>query len=196
MSLTTLLVPTYRQMLNALAGWLQKAQAPVDDADAFMSARLAPDMFPLSTQVRFACRQAREGAHRLQHQTFPAAVELLLEEGRQGGERPGTISDALVRIEENDRIPRQLVGVRARRGAKQPLVLELPMGIAFDMDGEHYVRDWALPQFYFHVMTAYGILRGEASASVRSTTWKTCLRIAAYRRGLSKPTASVGRQRE
>lgn len=159
MSLTTLLTPTYRQMLSALAGWLQKAQTQIDDADTLMSARLAPDMFPLATQVRFACRQAREGAHRLQHQEFPAAVEVLLEEGRQGGEQPGTISDALARIEETlaylDGLPANALDDAAR----QPLALELPIGLAFDMDGEKYARDWALPQFYFHVMIAYAILR-------------------------------------
>jgi hypothetical protein len=35
------------------------------------------------------------------------------------------------------------------------------MGIAFDMTGETYARDWALPQFYFHLMTAYTILRSQ-----------------------------------
>ena len=35
----------------------------------------------------------------------------------------------------------------------------LPMGMIFDLTAEQYVRDWALPQFYFYVMTAYAILR-------------------------------------
>lgn len=161
MSLTNLLVPSYRQMLSALAGWLQKAQSQIENADALMSARLAPDMFPLSTQVRFACRQAREGAHRLQHQEFPAAVETLLEEGRQGGEHPGTISDALSRIEETIAFLDTLSPDALDAAAKQPLALELPIGIAFDMNGEQYVRDWALPQFYFHIMSAYAILRSQ-----------------------------------
>ena len=39
------------------------------------------------------------------------------------------------------------------------MALELPNGMAFDMAAEEYVRDWALPQFYFHVVTAYAILR-------------------------------------
>ena len=46
-------------------------------------------------------------------------------------------------------------------GAGRPLALELPMGIAFDLDGEGYARDWALSQFYFHIMTAYAILRNQ-----------------------------------
>ena len=39
------------------------------------------------------------------------------------------------------------------------MAIELPDGMTFDMTGEQYARDWALPQFYFHVITAYAILR-------------------------------------
>jgi hypothetical protein len=35
------------------------------------------------------------------------------------------------------------------------------MGMIFDLTAEQYARDWALPQFYFHVMIAYAILRAE-----------------------------------
>jgi hypothetical protein len=37
--------------------------------------------------------------------------------------------------------------------------LELPNGMAFDLNAADYVRDWAVPQFYFHIMTVYAILR-------------------------------------
>ena len=37
--------------------------------------------------------------------------------------------------------------------------LALPIGLTFDLTGTQYARDWALAQFYFHVMTAYAILR-------------------------------------
>lgn len=45
MSLTTLLVPTYNQVLRTLSGKAQ-AQLPIADADALLPARPAPDMFP------------------------------------------------------------------------------------------------------------------------------------------------------
>ena len=35
----------------------------------------------------------------------------------------------------------------------------LPNGMILDLTAEQYARDWALPQFYFHLMTAYAILR-------------------------------------
>jgi hypothetical protein len=161
MTLTDLLLPTYRQMLRNLALWLRKAQEQAADADALMSARLAPDMFPLSTQVRFACRQAYEGVHRLRHEAIPPEVDVLQDEGRNGGERPGTVADALARIEEALVFLDGVAPDAMDGGAGKPLALELPMGIAFDLDGEGYARDWALGQFYFHVMTAYAILRKE-----------------------------------
>ena len=51
-----LLAPTYRHMLAALSNWLDKAERELSDAQvtALSSARLAPDMFPLATQIRFA----------------------------------------------------------------------------------------------------------------------------------------------
>ena len=42
-----------------------------------------------------------------------------------------------------------------------PIAHALPQGMVFDLTAEQYVRDWALPQFYFHVMTAYAILRAQ-----------------------------------
>jgi hypothetical protein len=159
MTITDLLLPTYRQMLRALAAWLRKAQEQRENADAIMAARLAPDMFPLSTQIRFACRQAHEGVHRLRHEEFPPAVDELLQEGRNGGERPGTIADALARIEATLAFLDSLAPDAQDSGALRPLALELPMGLTFDLTGAGYARDWALPQFYFHIMAAYAILR-------------------------------------
>ena len=165
MTITELLLPTYRQMLQALAAWLGKARDQVEDADALMAARLAPDMFPLSTQIRFACLQAYEGVYRLRHETFPPALDALLEEGRKGGDRPGTIADALARIDETigflDGVASDAMPDAMNDGAALPLALELPMGIAFDLDGERYARDWALAQFYFHITVAYTILRSQ-----------------------------------
>ena len=140
MTLTALLIPTYRQMLQALALWLRKAEAQVDDADALLSARLAPDMFPLSTQVRFACRQAYEGIYRLRHEPFPAAIDVLLDEGRNAGDHPGTMAEALARVDEALAFLDTLAPDALDAGAGQPLELSLPMGLTFDLDGEGYAQ--------------------------------------------------------
>jgi hypothetical protein len=157
------LVPTYVQMLGALAAWLGKAEVelPGGEAEAIMSARLAADMFPLSTQVRFACVQAQEGVFRLQGQPFPPSVEQLLDEGRNAAEHPRSIADARTRIEETVALV-QSAARDARDIDPESLIAHvLPTGMIFDLTAAQYVRDWALPQFYFHVMAAYAILRAE-----------------------------------
>lgn len=163
MQLTTLLVPTYTQMLKTLAGWLKKAQAqlPEAEAQALLSGRLAPDMFPLSTQVRFACVQAREAVCRLRGEAFPAVINELLDEGRHAGERPGTLADAYARIDETVALLDGLAADALDANADKPIAHELANGMIFDLTAEQYARDWTLAQFYFHVMTAYSILRKE-----------------------------------
>ncbi len=161
MPLTTLLIPTYTNMLKALSGWLDKAQAqlPEADAEALLSARLAPDMFPLSTQIRFACVQAQEGMYRLKGEDFPATLGALLDEGRNAGERPGSLADAQARIGETLALLDTLAPGTVDLAPGDPIVHELPNGMILDLTAEQYARDWALGQFYFHLMTAYAIMR-------------------------------------
>ncbi len=163
MSLTDLLVPTWRQMLGTLARWLDKAegQPPAGGADALLAARLAPDMFPLATQVRFACVQVWEGVHRLQRQDLPASVAALLDEGRAGGEAPGALADARARIAETLALLDGLAPGALDADPAAPIAHALPNGMIFDLTPEQYARDWALPQFYFHLMAAYSILRAQ-----------------------------------
>lgn len=163
MLLTNLLVPTYRQMLGTLSAWLKKTQEQVsnEDAEALLSARLAPDMFPLSTQIRFACVQAQEAVFRLKGEPFPESIDELLNEGRNAGERPGSLSDALARIDETIALLDGLAPDALDANADMPLVHELPNGMILDLTAEQYARDWSLAQFYFHLMAAYSILRRE-----------------------------------
>ena len=163
MQLTTLLVPTYTQMLKTLSGWLKKAQAqlPEAEAQALLSARLAPDMYPLSTQVCFACVQAREAVCRLRGEAFPATINELLNEGRQAVKQPGSFADAYARIDETVALLNGLAADALDAKADKPIAHELPNGMVFDLTVEQYARDWTLGQFYFHVMTAYSILRNQ-----------------------------------
>ena len=155
-----LLAPTYVQMLTALSTWLDKAKAQLlDDADGILSARLAHDMFPLSTQVRFACVQAQEGMFRLRGEEFPASLADLLDEGRNAGERPGTIEEAQSRIKETISLIQSLSDSIGEIDPNRAIAHAIPNGMIFDLSIEKYVRDWAIAQFYFHVMTAYAILR-------------------------------------
>jgi len=163
MALANFLSPTYVQMLGALSAWLAKAQAQLPDGgeEALLSARLAPDMFPLATQVRFACVQAQEGLFRLRGEEFPASITALLDEGRNAGEHPGSIADAQARLAETIALVEAANWDGIDPDPERPIAHSLPMGMIFDLTAEQYVRDWALPQFYFHVMIAYAILRNQ-----------------------------------
>ncbi len=166
MKLLNLLEPTYLQMLGSLSGWLRKAgdQLPPEQAEALLSARLADDMFPLSTQVRFACVQAIEGTSRLTGAEFPPLVAELLEEGRNAETSPGSIADATARIDETIALVKSLAEGAASPEGDAPIAHVLPSGMIFDFSGEQYARDWAIGQFYFHLMIAYAILRHKGVA--------------------------------
>lgn len=162
MSLNRLLIPTYKQMLATLSALLDKAQSQIgEEAEALLSARLALDMFPLSTQIRFACVQAQEGVFRLTGKEFPSSLHALLDEARNAGDNPGSIASAKARIDETiallDALPMNALDGDENR----PIEHTLPMGMIFDLTAEQYARDWTLPQFYFHLMTAYAILRNQ-----------------------------------
>jgi uncharacterized protein len=162
MSLNSLLVPTYKQMLATLSAWLSKAQEQMgEEAERLLSAKLASDMFPLSTQVRFACVQAREGVCRLMGEQFPPSLQALLEEGRNAGDNPGSIADAKARIDETIALLEALPTGALDGDEQRPIEHALPIGLTFDLTAEQYARDWALPQFYFHLMIAYAILRNQ-----------------------------------
>ncbi|MDT9600777.1 DUF1993 domain-containing protein [Sphingosinicella rhizophila] len=163
MLLTSLLVPTYRHMLTTLAGWLDKAEAemPGGGAEQLLSACLAPDMFPLSTQIRFACVQAQECIFRLRGEEFPNSVATLLDEGRNARDHPGSIADAKARILETIALLDELAPTALDGDPEGPVAHALPNGMIFDLTAEQYARDWTLPQFYFHLMIAYAILRSE-----------------------------------
>lgn len=163
MTLKQMLVPTYVQMLGALSTWMGKAETQMDPGKAatLMQARLAADMFPLFTQVCFVCVQAQEGVLRLRQQEFPESVAALRNKGLETPSAEWTIAGARAIIAETIAIVERGAADMPDLPPDAPIAHALPMGMIFDFTAEQYVRDWALPQFYFHVMAAYAILRAE-----------------------------------
>lgn len=163
MTLKDILVPTFVPMLGALSGWLGKAgqHCEPEQAAQIMQARLAPDMFPLFTQICFACVQAHEAMARLRGQEFPDAIAVLRGEGVEAADKAWTIADAQARIADSIAVVEEAVDDLADVAADRPIAHALPVGMIFDFTAAQYARDWAIPQFYFHVMTAYAILRAQ-----------------------------------
>jgi hypothetical protein len=139
-------LPVYDQMLGALDGWLAKAQAD-DRGDALLAARLADDMHPLARQIRFVCNMPGEAMVRIAGIAFASSDE-----------DDATLTAARVRIAA---ARAAITGWNSAAFVADttPIALSLPNAMTFDLTAEGYVRDWALPQFYFHLMIAYAILR-------------------------------------
>ena len=163
MSPTDLYLPTARHALAALATWLDKAEAHASERgespDALPALRLAPDMYPLSAQLRFVAFMAQEPVYRLRGEALPSELLDVRKEGWESNEAPGPLAPARARIAEAEAFLAAADAESLRPGADRAIALDLANGMVFDMEGIVYLRDWALPQLHFHHMTAYAILR-------------------------------------
>ncbi|MFN2099318.1 DUF1993 family protein [Altererythrobacter sp. MF3-039] len=148
MTLKDTIVSVHRNMLGTLDGLLAKAEGD-PRGDALLASRLADDMHPLATQVRFLCNMPGEAMARLIGIEFTSSDD-----------DPATLSDARKRVTAT-------LG-HIEEWSRQDFLAEdtavdlsLPNGMAFDLTAAEYVRDWAVPQYYFHAATTYAILRKE-----------------------------------
>lgn len=144
-------VAVYDRFLNNLSHLLDKAEqhctAKAIKPEAMLTFRLFPDMFPFVKQVQLSCDFAARAAARL------------------AGEEPRSFPDTETSFAElQDRI-------RAARGymagfdparydgaATREIRIKI-RGNDVTMNGETFLNLYSLPQFFFHVATAYNILR-------------------------------------
>jgi hypothetical protein len=146
MSLAETTLTTFDQLLGTLDHLLGKAAAS-PQGEALLAARLAPDMHPLATQVRFTTQQVYNTLNRL-----------------YGASHAGCDTDhgSLAEARAHVAAVRGLIAA-ARSAAPLDgatmIEFDLPNGMAFRLSAADYVRDWAMPQFHFHLMIAYAILR-------------------------------------
>lgn len=145
-------IPAYRNGLRALSAQLDKALAWGADNNIgelqLVVARLAPDMFPLASQVRFSCLQALQPPARL----GAAGAPELTDDATDFAGLQTQIATTLAWLDTVD-------AAAIDADPDRPVSFDLPNGMTFDMTARTYVRDWAQPQFYFHVVAAYAILR-------------------------------------
>jgi len=148
MSCATSVHTVYDQTLAMLSGLLGKAAAH-DKGDALLSAKLADDMFPLSTQVRYAGHLVPSTLNQLAGGDYTPAES-----------DPETIAEAQTRIAD---LSTMLAAHLTDGWTKSDTRIEFGPGNGFNFAAEahEYVRDWAMPNFYFHVNAAYAILRSE-----------------------------------
>ncbi|GAC1375790.1 MAG: DUF1993 domain-containing protein [Aquirhabdus sp.] len=151
-TLYTASVPVFKQMLTALSDVLNKAEAHATekkiDPNVLLQSRLFPDMFPLTRQVQIACDFAKSVPSRLGGIEVPA-----YEDTEQSfAELQTRIKNTLALLEGFT--PAQIDG-------KESLEIVLRPGTPKEkkLTGETYLFNYGLPQFFFHVTTAYAILR-------------------------------------
>ncbi|MCP3751622.1 DUF1993 family protein [Pseudomonas sp. SBB6] len=151
MSVYSVTIPCFAQMLRSLSTLLSKGEACAGergyDPQILLEARLAADMHTLARQVQYACTQALEAVQRLTQQPLEA---LATPENMAAAQ--ALIERTLVTLATVDR-------AQVEAGAQRPIAIELANGITFDMTGNEYAVNWVTPQFYFHLVTAYNILR-------------------------------------
>jgi uncharacterized protein len=144
-------IPAFHQMLTALSGVLDKAEAHATakkiDPAVLLATRLSPDMFPLSRQVQITCDFAKGAAARL-----------------AGIDNPSFADTEKTIPELKERIAKTL----AFLATVQPAHIDGSEGRDITMKvgpqemhfkGQPYLIGFALPNFYFHATTAYAILR-------------------------------------
>jgi len=143
--------PRFANALRNLSAILDKARAHAEarkiDPLVLTACRLYPDMLPLTRQVQIACDTAKGAVARL------AGVEAPRHEDTEN-----TFDELKARVEKTLTFiegfkPAQLDGSETKQ-------IELKLGPReVKWQGMQYLLGFALPNFYFHVATAYGILR-------------------------------------
>ena len=144
-------IPVYLHMLKNLAAILEKAEAHAKaarvDPQSYLEARLAPDMHPLTSQVQLASDAAKSGAARLAGVAAPSFPDT----ETTWAEVKARVAKTIAFVE----------GVKREQvDGREDATIELPLpGRTLSFSGRDFLALFALPNFLFHVTTAYALLR-------------------------------------
>jgi uncharacterized protein len=147
-----IVVSQFSKMLANLSVILDKAATYAEpkkiDMDVLLSSRLAPDQFNLLRQIQIACDTANLGAARLigkeaAAQTFP--------------DNEKTLDEIKARIASTVAILQKLTPADFAESAARRI--SQPRWQGKSLSGEEFLIQHAVPNFYFHITTAYAILR-------------------------------------
>ncbi len=151
-SLYSATVPVFKQMLLALSDVLAKAeehtQARKFDPANLLQTRLFPDMLPLVRQVQIACDFAKSVPARI------AGIEVATYEDNEQ-----SFAELQQRIAKTVALLDTLTIAQFDSGEGKEIVLRPGTPKEKKLTGEAYVLAYGLPQFFFHVTTAYNLLR-------------------------------------
>jgi hypothetical protein len=143
--------PVFLQGLKGLSGVLEKAAAHIEakkmDQNAFLQARLYPDMLPMGRQVQIACDFAKGAVGRLASDDMPTFED-----------NETSFAELKARV---DKTIAYIAGVSpaAIDGSEDKDISLVRRGETHVFKGQAYLLEQAMPNFWFHVTTAYAILR-------------------------------------
>lgn len=155
----TYTVPIFIKSLGGLKNVLTKAQVYAKekgiDEETFLADRLAPDMFPLVKQVQNACDHAKGATARL------SGIEVPKFEDTEK-----TFDELLARIDKTTAFVQSVPESGFKDAATRQITFAYMPGKY--LSGFDYVREYALPNFFFHVVTAYDLVRKNGVAVGKS----------------------------
>jgi hypothetical protein len=153
LSMSKASVPAFVRGLNVLSHLLKKGEEHAAQAgiapEAMLGARLADDMLPLSAQVQRASDASKFTVQRL-----------------SGGDAPKFADDETSFAQLQERIANTIAYLQSVDAAQIDAGSGREVSLKFgsfgaNFTGESYLLTFALPNFYFHVVTAYDILRNQ-----------------------------------
>lgn len=153
MSLTmySAFIPVAIRTLQNLSAVLAKGAAHCEarkiDPNAFLTARLYPDMFPLTRQVQIASDTVKGAAARL------AGIEIPKYEDNET-----TFAELQARLDKTVAFLQTIQPAQIDGKENADIVLSFPTR-TFEFKGQAYLTGWVLPNLYFHTTTAYALLR-------------------------------------
>ena len=143
--------PVFLRMLGNLDALLDKAEKYARernfDPNLLVTSRLAPDMRPLSAQIQFASDTSKFAISRLSGGTAPAMADT-----------ETTIPELRERIKKTVDYIKSVPASAVDGSEEREVVLKFPNG-EMKFTGLAYLTGFVLPNFLFHVTTAYAILR-------------------------------------
>ncbi|MBC3916876.1 DUF1993 domain-containing protein [Undibacterium sp. CY18W] len=145
-------VPVINQMLDSLSDVLKKAEdhatAKNIPAENYLQARLFPDMLALVRQVQIAADFAKGVTGRLAQAELPAYEDT-----------ETSFADLQARIAKTKAFIATLDAAQFEGSEGRNIVLRPGTPKEQTFSGQAYLLNYGLPQFFFHVTTAYAILR-------------------------------------
>jgi hypothetical protein len=152
MSMSRASIPVFEIGLNALSGLLDKAEAHAAaksiDPTVLLDMRLFPDMFAFTRQVQIVCDQAKNGSARL------AGIDPPRYEDTEK-----TIAELRARVAKTLAFVKTIDAQKIDQSADREITFPLGPNKKGHMKGADYLHHFVLPNFYFHLTTAYDILR-------------------------------------